>query len=362
MRRFPRFHKTLVLTLVVAVTGCAEIGEPDIGSPPVSATAAETVTVPGNNPDGSSATTSPQLPPARPAGYVPSLLAATDGGVVLIPNVGPPRLLELSVAAAIVPEEDPDQTETLPIPGVPRLAIDDFFRGLVVQFEAGVVEWFQAEGGDARQINVNGGRLLDVGFFDGTTEAIVAVGPQIDRVRLVDTQRLPLLTLNPNQELLDLSAGGGLYAAVIANDECGRLLFVNAVGEEVLVSIPAAPTCDTGRRASYGSVALSSDGGAVAYTHVSYRADGVEAQTELIVVDLAGGVVVLSKIVGESGDRVSGLSFDGQRVAMVREDANAVVEMLVVSDADTVVVDLSEFGAPIAPTWARIPVAAGSVE
>ncbi len=365
MPSFWSLPKAIGVTGLLLVGGCAPVGDPEIGSPP--ATAAETAeTIPddGTSQNGSTATTIAQLPPARPLGFVPSLVVATDAGVVLIPDGEPPRLLDLAPPTPLAePDEEPDpEAEPELDLGAPRLVIDDFFRGVVVQFESGTVQWFQAEGGDARTINLNNGRLLDVGFFDGTTEAIVAVGTQIDRVRLVDTQRLPLLTMRTGDQLLDLSAGGGLYAGAIANDECGQLLFVNGVGEEVLVARPTVPTCQSVRRPLYGSVALSEDGGAVAYTEVSYRADGVEAQTKLVVVDLAAGAVALSKIVGESGDRITGLSFDGQRVAMMREAANAEIEVLIVSDAETITPDLTAFGQPVAATWARIPVAVGSVE
>lgn len=359
MRLFLSLDKVGALVLCLALAGCAEIGEPDIGSPPVSAAVAETVPVNGTLPQGSTGTTSPQLPPSRPEGFVPSLVVATAAGVVLIPDSEPPNLLTLSLVA---PVEGSEVTEPPLSPGIPQLAIDDFFRGLVVQFDSGAVHWFQAEGGDAHRINVDGGRLLDVGFFNGTTEAIVAVGPQIDRVRLVDTERFPLLLLASNQELLDFSAGGSLYVAAIANDQCGQLLFVNAVGEEVPVLLPLLPPCETPKRPRYGSVALSGDGGAVAYTEVTYRSDGVEAETTLKVVDLAGRGVVLSKVVGDSGDRITNLSFDGQRVAMMKESSNADVELQVVSDSETLVPDLGDLGTPIAATWARLPVAAGSVE
>lgn len=355
--------RALAVAALLVLAGCAEIGEPVIGSLPISDSVPETVLPDGTNPDGSTATTGPQPPPARPEGFVPSLVIATESGVVIILEGGEPELLDLAppVSPQPDPDEDPD-ADPPPDLGHPLLVIDDFFRGLVVQFESGAVQWFQAEGGEARTINLNQGRLLEVSFFDGTTEAIMAVGPQIDRVRLVDTQRLPLLTLQSDDELLDLSAGGGLYASAIANSECGQLLFLNAVGEEVLVSRPPAPTCESSRRPFYGSVALKEDGGAVAYTEVTYRADGVEAETKLVVIDLAAGAVALSKIVGESGDRITGLSFDGQRVAMMREAANAEIEVLIVSDAETITPDLSEFGQPVAATWARIPVAVGSVE
>ena len=349
-------HKALLLVLCLALAGCAEIGEPDIGSPPVSASPAETVPDEGDTSPGSPGTTSPQLPPSRPEGYVPSLVVASDLGVGVVAEEHTPELLSLVIEPAT------EETEAVAIPGAPTLAIDDFFRGLVVEFNTGDVHWFQAEGGVARRINSNGGRLLDVGFFNGTTEAVLAVGLQIDRVRLPDTQRFPLFGLNPNQRLLDFSTGGGLYVTAIADDECGSLLFMNALGEEVLVSLPPTGPCEILRRPTYGSVALSSDGGAVAYTRVTYRADGVEAQTSLEVVDLSSGGVVISTVVGSSGDRISELSFDGQRVAMMRESANAEVELLLATDAEVLTIDTALLGIPASATWARLPVAVGSTE
>ncbi len=192
-------HKALPLVACLALTGCAEIGEPDIGSPPVTASTAETVPDEGDPSQGTSGVASPQLPPARPDGYVPSLVVASDTGVVLVAEEEAPRLLSLVIEPAT------DEVEAVQIPGSATLAIDDFIRCLVVEFDTGDVYWFQAEGGAARRINSNGGRLLDVGVFNGTTEAILAVGLQIDRIRLADTQRFPLFGLNPNQQLLDFS-------------------------------------------------------------------------------------------------------------------------------------------------------------
>jgi hypothetical protein len=263
---------------------------------------------------------------------------------------------------SLVIEPGTDETEPVLVPGSPTLAVDDFFRGLVVEFDTADVYWFQAEGGAARRINSNGGRLLDVGFFNGTTEAILAVGLQVDRIRLADSQRFPLFGLRPNEQLLDFSTGGGLYVSAIADDQCGGLAFKNALGEEVLVSLPPPGPCEVSRRPHYGSVALSSDGGAVAFTQVSYRADGVEALTTLVVVDLSSGGVVSSTQVGGSGDRVTGLSFDGQRVVMTRESANGTVEIMVATDAELLTFDAGLGGTPALATWARLPVAVGSAE
>lgn len=352
MRPFAASIRVTALVLALGLAGCAEIGEPDIGSPPTSVSAAETVPVDGTNPDGSSESTTPQLPPACPEGFEPSLLVATEAGVVLIPDGGSGSILNLSTGAS---GDEPGEALVEPL-----LAIDDYFRGLVVEVASGEIWWFQAEGGSARLVNPDGGSLLDVGFFNGTTEVAVATGSQIDRVRLADSQREPLLVVAPDAQLLDFSSGGRLYALAFSNAECGQLVFVNADGVEVSLSVPEQPSCEMPRRPFYGSVALSTDGGAVAYTKVSYRSDGIEAETALVVVDLSSGGVVFESIVGGSGDRVTGLSFDGQRVAMLREASNSEVSLVVVNDAEVLAgPDLARFGQILGVSWSRLPVAVG---
>jgi Tol biopolymer transport system component len=78
----------------------------------------------------------------------------------------------------------------------------------------------------------------------------------------------------------------------------------------------------------FGAVALSPDGLQLAYTVVSYRDDGIEAGTELVIRDLGGGAILVSRIVGKDGEQIDALSFDGRRVLYQRRSAGAVAVFL----------------------------------
>lgn len=314
-------------------TSCGEIGEPNLGAGPIEpetspllanedAKSEEAIGDEGVTPvDGA-----PQLisSPARPDGYIPSLVIATaETGLFMLdfPADDPVDLVALNM-----------REEAISVTGV----VDDFFGGLVVQEKLDgddALQWFRLGGVDPVTLATGTGRLLDVGFIDAglAAYAFVAVaGETVDRISLIDGQRASFASLDPGQQLLDLSTSNGLHALAIADDACGDLLFWNSTGKLVDLGGPPVPLCEVARRPSYGAVALSPDGTRVAFTALSYRSDGVVAATELTVSELDSDAVVFSILAGGPGQTISSLSFDGTRLAYIRSDSE-VVEVVVVS-------------------------------
>jgi hypothetical protein len=246
------------------------------------------------------------------------------------------------------------------------IALDDFLGGLVVQEAAagaapgrGSVIWLRAEGGDPVVVDEDGGELLDVGYVDGSPTAVVlADEDQVDRIRLVDDERTAVLSLGEEEELLDLSASGSLHAVVIRNDRCGDLRFYAADGIEIDLNGPGEPNCIVPRRPGYGAVALSPGGGAIAYTEVSYRDDGIEVMTELVARELSTGVEYYRGKIGEDGERITALSFDGDRVAYLRKsEGDTSAAVLDLRTEQEVPIDLSGLVGVDSVSFARLPLA-----
>ncbi|MGF1599466.1 MAG: hypothetical protein ACFCVK_21560 [Acidimicrobiales bacterium] len=296
-------------TVLLTATSCGEIPEPQGFT--VATSTAEVATLADADTDGAVAdaaagTESPtttDFVPRPPVGYVPQVVI-TGGGEVLVaqPDTG-----ELTVLNGALGEM-----------AVVR-AIDDLLGGLVVQGAepSGPVVWI-AQGGESQVVDTEA-RLLDVGYVDGSPTAVVLVDQStVERIRLVDEERTPLVTLAEGEEVVDLAASGGLHAVTLANDRCGDLRFYGPAGERVELAGPGEPDCIVPRRPAYGAVALSPDGAMVAYTVVSYRDDGIEVATEVVTRDLATGAEGFRRKIGEDGDGIVALGFDGQRLAYVR--------------------------------------------
>ncbi|MDH3683300.1 MAG: hypothetical protein OEV40_25535, partial [Acidimicrobiia bacterium] len=285
--------------------------------------------------------------PSRPPDYLPEVLISSD--------------LQLLAASP---------TEVRPLVGpfaglAADRAVDDLLGGLVVQEPdaegagPGDVVWYRAEGGEPMVIDQAGAELLDVGYVGGSPAAVVLVGSdQVDRIRLVDNERTLMVTLEDEEQVLDLSASGGFHALVLANDRCGDLRFYAADGTRIDLNGPGEPDCIVPRRPAYGAVGLSPDAGAVVYTDVSYRDDGIEIATELVARELPSGTEYFRAKIGDDGDRITALSFDGERVAYLRQsetgvavavvDLSTEAETLIPLDADIVVDSVS---------FARLPLA-----
>lgn len=337
----------LVAALFFAV-GCGEIGDADLGAIPTTSTttasddgdvAVDTGAVVETNPEVV------QPSPPRPDGYEPTLVLSTDAGLFS----GPPELVEPLEA---------------PLSEVVALrSADDFFGGLVVQWASGQVLWYPAEGGAGELINDLGGRLLDVGFRDGTPEAILSAEDNaIDRVQLVTRERIQLTVLTEDQSLVDLSAGAGLFALIYSDDSCGGLLFLNSNGEEVDLVGPDEVSCPVPRRPAFGEIALSPDGDAYVYTEITYRSDGVEAGTQLVGREFLTGAELFRVEVGEAGDRIRSVAFDGRRAVMLRSslDTEAVGGVVVIDTTDPELAIPVDVAPPNGVTFARLPLTVGA--
>jgi len=341
--------------LLFVAAACGEIPEPDsfaIATPSTIDVAGapedETAEIEPEEVVSADAASTAQNVPSRPPGYVPELLISSDSAILV---AGPDSLAPLAAPFGTVSAAS---------------AVDDFTGGLAVQATAdgaasgpGSVLWLRAEGGDPVVVDEEGALLLDVGYVDGAPTALVSVGQdQIDRIRLLDEERETLLVLGDEEELVDLSASGGLNAIVVRNDRCGDLRFYSADGSEIDLNGPGEPDCIVPRRPAYGAVALSPDGGAIAFTEVSYRDDGIEVATDLVAQELSTGTEYYREQIGEDGERITALSFDGDRVAYLRKsegETSAVVTNLTTTEVN--LIDVSGIVGVDSLSFARFPVA-----
>ncbi len=305
----------LVLVAAAVVPSCGQIPEPEGFTVAVSTSQAALDAAPEEDAvpvAGLGITpTSAEFVPRAPDDYEPEVLVATSGAVLASSPEG------LRPLAGPLAEQ-----------GTTRV-VDDLLGGVVVQEsavgadKAGPVVWLAAQGAEPAVIDSKGARLLDVGYVDGSPSAVVLrAGGQVERIRLVDLATTPMVTLDPNEDLLALSASGGLHAVAVANDRCGDLRFYSADGEQLVLNGPGEPDCIVPRRPAYGEVALSPDGQAVAYTVPTYRDDGIVVATELVIRDLTSGQESMRRKIGQDGDLIVALSFDGERAVFLRQSGS----------------------------------------
>ena len=308
------------VVLALAVAGCAELERPPSysGSSDSSLVLGEGQGVIENpEVEASASVTIDDFVPSVD-GYLPEVLIAagpqalrtTELGLVAQEMTGP--IQELSVAAMA----------------------DDYVGGLVVGELSGPVVYVHGQG-ELETIDDAGARMLDVGYWGGSPRAFLLVGTNmIDWVQLVSEQeaasrtRQPHLQLAENENVVDFSASRDLQAISIGNEDCGGLRFYGRNGTELDLPSPDDPECTFPGRPTYGTVALSRDGGAVAYTIVSYRADGSEEATELVVRELGSATPSIPRRkIGEDLDRITSLSFENDRVVYVKEtgDTSSVI-------------------------------------
>jgi hypothetical protein len=315
------------LAVALAMASCGEIPEPEgfsVASSTTPVAGAGDVSV-ASGP----ATTAPNLAvPRRDADYVPEVLISTSQRLLL---ANPELTAPLDLGAALA--------------GLGSIhAVDDLLGGLVVQQAGGSgdIVWLSAEGDEPEIVDDQGAELLDVGYAGGSPHAVVLVGDrQVDSIRLVDPERTEVVALDDGEEVIDLSASTGIYALAIEDQQCGDLRFFSSDGEELEVDGITQPPCPVPRRPAYGAVALSPDGGVVIYTVVSYRDDAIEVATELVAVDLTTGEYFRYKI-GEDGDRITALSFDGRRAVYLRQSVGqtSVTVLPLVSEGQESPIDL----------------------
>lgn len=341
----------VLFTAALVMSACGELVQPEAYSPSTSTTVADGV----EQQTASQIQEQPGLTggidefvPTPEPGYVPTLLVSGDNyvfandGLASLPLDG--LLADLSTTRAV----------------------DDLVGGLVIQESAGPIVYRQAQGDPETLDDTPDSRLLDVGYWDGSPRAFVEVGSgRVDWIQLAersgsDRERQIHLELAEDEEIVAFSASRDLQAAIIQDDRCGELRFFSADGQPLDFPGPAAPDCVFPGRPAYGAVALSPDGGAVAYTIVSYRGDGTEAATELVARELlAGSDFFFSRRIGEDLDVVTSLAFDGERAAYLKESdgADSVTLLDLAVDSLEVAVDLIEAGDIYSVSFARIPVA-----
>ncbi len=259
-------------------------------------------------------------------GYVPQILIAAE-----------PQSMR---TAGTVASEIPGVIGEL---SVAKMA-DDLVGGLVVGQVNGPVVYVQGQG-EPETLDDAGAELLDVGYWGGSPRAFLLVGDNvIDWVQLVAEQeavsrsRQPHLRLADGETVESFSAQADLQVIATSDDNCGTLRFYNRTGTDLNLAPPVQPDCTFPGRPSYGAVALSPDGAAVAFTIVEYRADGSEEATELQVWELTGGQALTPRRIGEGLDRITSLTFDGQRIAFLKESADG---------SSVTVIDLNNNETPI---------------
>jgi hypothetical protein len=338
---------------VLGLASCGEIVEPE---PFTIATSTTVVAESGaSSVEAPAAPLSPNPPvtsdfvPSPPADYRAELLVSTRQGVLAADSTGVVRPL------------------AEPFAGISTTrAVDDLLGGLVFEdAPTGEVVWLSATGDQRTLVDGEETRLLDVGYVEGSPYAFVLVGDaQVDQIRLVDQQRIPLVALDEGREVLALSTSGPLHVLAVADEECGDLRFYSADGSSVDLEAPSVVSCPVPRRPTYGAVALSPDGGAMAYTRVTYRDDGLETQTVLVARELSTGIDYYRTTIGAEGDRISSLSFDGERVAFLRHGADGTASVAVIDlrgGVGEVIIDLQNATATLVDSisFARLPLAQG---
>ncbi len=381
-------RRTILGIAALLLSGCGSLGEPYLGSFPTSSAPNAQQNAPSDGTDSSTNEfTDPALQalPPRPPNYIPSILVVTDRGLAVVARndeIGIGRFdaaVPLGLLSPPVADPDPggepsttttttpistEDAETATTTAITRgdfiVAADDLFGGLVTQTSEGDVVWFPGTGDELREVNVEGSELVEVGYFAGTPEALTERAGQIFRTRLIDNESVVFAGLEAGEELLDISTTGGIVAVAVSDSACGSVRFFTGAGTQLpidpLSSVSSATTtCGQSGRPLIGSVAMSPDSDAVAFTIVRYREDGVELATELHAVELTTGAEILSLSVGGSGDVVDSLSFDGSTAVMLRR-SSAGSEIVVADSLGSEILDLAATGTPRSVSFARLPV------
>ncbi len=345
--------RSLLTSAAVAAlltSGCAEIGTPDLGE---GVSGPATTAVSSADPAGAelapevvSAKVSPVFSPSRASDYTPLVLASTTTGLLTIDPDG-------TVTAVESPFNDSSVVS----------AVDDYFGGVVAEVQGSVVQWLPANSTEAQLVSQGNGTLLEAGFLDASlaVQIFLSVAGGVDRVKLVDGEREPFTRLAEGEQLMDFSSSNGIQALTIRDAECGQLRFLNVSGEQVDLRGPTATDCDVKRRPKFGSVALSPDGGSVAYTEITYRGDGLPASTQLIAMELGTSAPLLSTQIGGPGEQIESLAYDGRRLTYLRtgESGREVALLAVAGDGETVITNVS--GVQFV-SFARLPLTFAPVE
>ncbi len=312
----PSTGRTIALlgatALLLLAVGCTELERPEAYAPAPDSTLVigEAESASAEIDESSSAAEEVEDFVPSVEGYVPQILIAAE----------PQSMRTAGTVASEIPGVIADLT-------VATMA-DDLVGGLVVGQVDGPVVYLQGQG-EPETLDDAGAQLLDVGYWGGSPRAFLLVGDNvIDWVQLVSEQeaasrsRQPHLRLADGETVVSFSAQADLQVIATSDDNCGTLRFYNRTGTDLDLTLPVAPECTFPGRPSYGAVALSPDGAAVAFTIVEYRADGSEEATELQVWELTGAQALTPRRIGEGLDRVTSLTFDGRRIAFLKESAD----------------------------------------
>lgn len=351
----PRNPARLGLLLVVFLSLAAACGEL---TPPEAYIASTSTTVAASSEDESQTTSEestaaaaqqdePFAPTADP-GYVPTLLVAANRPIYAVDGLDS---IPLSGALA----------------GLQGVRVyDDLGGGLVIQENDGAIVYRQAQGQTDTLLESSDAVLLGVGFWDGSPRAFVQSTPsRVDWIRVVsetpgEYERRTHFELGEGERIVAFSASLNVQAVVVQDEDCGELRFYGADGQRLSLREPPPPACTFPGRPSFGSVALSPDGGAVAYTIVTYRDDGTEQVTELAALELLTGVGIASHRVGENLDTVSSLTYDGKRAAYIRASGgDETVAVLDLTDRSSWFVNLLGATDIHAVAFTRLPLEIG---
>lgn len=300
-----RLPLVVALSAALGVSACAEIGEPYLGegvSAPSSTVVEEASEDEAAEEEVVSANVSSVFSPTRPVDYVPGLLASLGTNLVLV-EAGSATDLGVRFPGASV-----------------ERVVDDYLGGLVAQLEGGIVQWLPADGAAPTLVSSGTGSLLDAGFIDDTlaVQVFLEVPGGIDRIKLVDGEREAFTRFDEGAFVVAFSSSNGIQAVAIGDDACGSLAFFNTSGQRIDLGGPSDPACPVPRRPHFGAVAMSPGGDVVAFTEVTYREDGLPASSVLTVFELATATVLFSSVVGNPGEQIESLSYDGRRVTFLR--------------------------------------------
>ncbi len=305
----------------------------------------------------------------------PGLVTAGDGGV---PTAGPDyEPLLLVSGSSLILGADSVGSAPLPAPyaGLQTIrAVDDLGEGLVVQEIGGDIVYHQWQA-ESAVIDDTGGRLLDVGFWDGSPQAFVEVvdpsgAVAVDRIQLVteiagaQRNRQRHFDLADGEQIVSFSASRDIQAVIVQDNECGGLRFYGMEGDLIDLQGFESPPCVFFDRPSFGAVALSPDGEAVAYTLIEWAGDGTEEATELVTQQLVVDSEFPRRTIGESLDAITSLAFDGDRVGYVKvsksagaalaEETTSVTLLTLIGERSEVLVDVLEAGEVSSVSFARI--------
>ncbi len=331
-----------LLGVVLTAAACAEVGQPYVGATPTTELAGEELPVAEEAPVEATATdeTVPAAEefqaPQAPADYLPDLLVAAE-------------------AVWLGPLQSWKELDGV----IGTTAVDDLFGGLVTQDANGTVRWYRPGQPEPDIVPTPPGNLVGVIAVSASPAAIVADGQDISLANLLGPEgtlggeATTVATLAEGDELLGYSSRAGLQALALSDEQCGSVRLQRLDGD-VLAAGPAVPECPVPRRPEVTDVALGPDGTQLAFTQISYRDDGVVAETEVVVLELASGVETFRSPLAGPSESVNGLAFDGSRVAVsVSGPERSVVVLANIAGGDPVVRDLESV---TSVRFARLPV------